>query len=505
MYNLFYQFNDRPFSLNPDPKYFYISRPHKRAILHLRVGFQKRDGVLVLTGDSDKGMGKTTLITHMLEQLDKNDNIVAFIENPPQKVRDLLPVVLSALHIPVTTNQPKALFEILHKFMREQARLNKKVLLVIDDAEKLSKSCLEFVRLLATLRDNKHGLSQIVLMGTKELDAALAENEDQELHEQIAISYAMQPLQDSDTREYIEHRLKVAGWNGDPVIDNDAFAAIHQATKGVPYAINWYCDRLLMLGMLRETHHIDKEHVASLTPEILAKLDKLETEQLNNPKRNSAPKAVAASSERLRNKRNKSAPQTENEFDLEPHIFNTPENKARPFITGHTMTTTLAVCLIASVSFFAFNKMSGHGPGPAEHKSAETTTHATAASHAEAGGHSGGHTAVVASAAGHGKDSGTDRYILEEMHVASGAHSKAEDGSDSSMQLLDIQGLLKNSSKSLTARINGQTFDSGDTEAWENVIGDSSEPASDGKAEAHATEPDAEPASRNLHGFASNT
>lgn len=424
MYKSFYYLNDRPFALKPDQKYFYIARPHQRVIEELRAGFERPDGVCTLIGK--KGSGKTSLIAYMLDQLEKNDHIVATVQQPPQKTRDFLQAIMAALQIPVTEQQPKVLLNTLNAFLYEQAALRKKVLLVVDDAESLSQNCLELIRLLSALRRSDHGLLQIVLVGTDALEATLSANGKHDFSRQISSSYRLQPLQASDTREYIEHRLAVAGWNGDPAIDDDAFDAIHQLTGGVPSAINRYCDRLLMLGMLRETHHLTAEDISNLTSATMEKLENLEASRQEPP-----------FSPHLETYTVTPTPRVVKEFDFEKYNFNTQATTSKPLFTKQTLITVAAACLVVSISGVIFKKMSATDPSP---------TSATSAGHAEIDNHSG----VDAGSSAPDSGSETAKYILEEIPAASSAKAGG-DAADS--RLLDIQQLVKKFDKADTAEV----------------------------------------------------
>lgn len=470
MYNLFYNLNDRPFNQKPDLKYFIATRPHKRSIVHMRVGFEQQDGLLVLTGE--KGIGKTTLVTHMLDQLDKNNNIIAFIEKPPLKDHDFLPAILTSLQIPVTDNQPKVLFSALHKFMLAQARLNKRMMLVIDNAEGLSNNCLELIRLMSAARLDERGLLQIILVGTTKLEETLSAKENQAIKEQISISTCIHPLQVSDTREYILHRLYVAEWNGDPIIDEDAFDAIHQLTEGVPSEINRYCDKLFMMGMMYKTHHIGKNDVFNLTEETMTKLDEFEAAQFDDVKQaqddpNGSPDVFFEQPEPTRTKQPKAAPaqQSVSGIDVENFVFDTPAKTSNSFLNRQTMMTIAGAFLVSSLSIFIFDKMSGDNPvnpftktSLSHGESNNPVAHATATSHSNSstGSHSSTNTHGSAnshgsanthgSAASHQNGSQTVEYVLNEMPSEPGAHGKPG-GHVPEIELLDIQALLMNSSE----------------------------------------------------------
>ena len=456
MYKLFYNLNDRPFNLKPDLKYFYNASTYQQTIMHMHVGFEQPDGVLVLTGE--KGIGKTSLITHVLDQLDKNSNIVAVIQQPPQKNHDFLPMILAALKIPTTEQNSKVLLQTLNTFLLEQAKLNKKVRLVIDNAERLSQSFLEFIRLLSTLQLNEHGLFQIILVGTNKLEEILSANENQAFRQQVLMSFSLDPLGITDTREYIKHRLKVAGWNGAPIIEEDAFETIHQLTGGIPSAINRYCDQLLKLGMLRKSQQINKNDAANMTLATIEKLEQFEAEQLEQTKREESPvelinqhlshaepEKVIPVQQAAQVQPSEQVHQTVKDIDMENIVFDTPVKKPQSFLNKQTIMTIAGAFLVSALSIFVFDKMSGNN-SPSTHLAqsqaqdhsnthASTNTHENTNSHASANTHENSNTH---------SSSSEPVYLLNEIP----AHSLADvrsGNSTSEVQLLDIQLLLKKS------------------------------------------------------------
>ena len=464
MYNVFYNLKDRPFRLEPDLKYFYTSRPHKRAIIHMQAGFEHPDGVLVLTGD--KGLGKTSLITYILNQLDKNKNTIALVQISPNKEQNFLAAVLAALEVSTTEYEPKKLFHILQNYLLEQATLNKKVLLVIDDAENLSQNLLEFIRLLSALPTDKHGLLKIVLVGTIELEEMLSANNNHAFRQHISMSYCMHPLKNTDTREYVAHRLKVAGWNEDPAIDEDIYDAIHQLTEGVPYTINRYCDRLLMLSMLRKSRHITRSDVSNLTLATMEKLEKFEAAQMEGDKKIESDGAVINQPSSLHQQpkitepphQTAQPPHAISEFDIENNLdnmlFDAPTKKSKSFFNKQIFITIAAVYLISTVSFFAYNKMT------------ETNSSTADVSHANANDHSNA-AHPVANTDSHSNDthnasnSQEPTYILAEMPASS---VQAHLNGDSNIQLLDIKLLLKKG-QNLDSEVSSDLSDSNRTNA----------------------------------------
>ena len=428
MYERFYKLAERPFAEEADMKFFYRARSQKPAILHLRKGFLKPHMVTVLSGE--KGIGKTALMAYMLRQMDSENNVVVFLSEPPKKDRDFLPAILRALGVPFAENRLKILFNELYRYVNEQAKRNRKVRLVIDNADRLSKYNLEMVRLLSRSRINEQGVLQITLLGSDDLENALVEEENESLRK-VAISYRMRPLKDVELREYVEHRLSSAGWSGAPVIEDEVYAVIHEQAGGVPRDINRYCDRILMLGMLLETQRLNKNTVAKLNSGMMAYLDKLEVDEGRIPEGGETPNAVVGQPEVVESAPKETAQDVRFEMDLKfEDEYGSAAGNVKEWLNKKTLSSVTAVCLVAAIATVVFNKNSASHAGQ--------QTQAVSLLHPETNEHS---PEAVAGPSERGE--APEEYVLEEITAGEGGDTSH--GSPRDSKLLDIQQLIKES------------------------------------------------------------
>jgi len=414
----------------------------------MRAGLEQPDGVLILTGE--EGMGKTTLITHLLGQQNK-DTIVAFVRNPQQKVGDFLLEILAALDLPITEQQPKELFNVLHRFVLEHAKSNKKVLLAIDNAETMSQNCIELIRLLSSLRLNEKGLLQVVLVGNSELDAKLSSAQNEAFRQQVLMSCSLQPLQLLDMPDYIIHRLKVVGWAGDPAFDDDAYVALHQLTGGIPKIINQYCDQLLKYGMSRQIHRFNRRDIEKLRSTAVDQTETREPELSSQDEFRKKLDSVFDDAIPLRPELGKAASvrHSDGEKDNEKFNFGTPAKGIGHLFGKQTMTLAGVAALVAALSFFAFEKMSekpvdsgmtssiAHGEATSivSHEATQSVSHG-APTHNVSHSNTASHSSTDSGADGH--SSGSEPiYTLDEIP----AEARSREGGS---HLLDIRQLLEN-------------------------------------------------------------
>ena len=265
MYEAFYGFRERPFHVTADPAFIYPSHHHQEAMAHLAYGIQQRLGFLMITGEV--GTGKTTLAKALVEQLPAPTK-TALILNPALSASQLLRAILRDFGGSQQNGQPKVgtmrgqLLEAIERLLLEQAEVGAAVVLVIDEAQALSTSALEHVRLLSNFETPKAKLLQIVLVGQQELDQRLASDPRlRALRQRIAIRYHIQPLNEQEVAAYIQHRIQIAGVKNEPRFTGEAIASIARNSKGIPRRINRICDQALLAGFIRESYIIDETMV----------------------------------------------------------------------------------------------------------------------------------------------------------------------------------------------------------------------------------------------------
>ena len=248
MYAQHFGLKHEPFSIAPDPRYLFMSERHREALAHLLYGLGGGGGFVLLSGEI--GAGKTTVCRCFLEQIPKRCN-VAYIFNPKLTVVELLRSVCEEFRIPFehTGPQPatvKDYLDPLNEFLLRTHAVGQNNVLIIDEAQMLSAEVLEQLRLLTNLETNERKLLQIILIGQPELRAMLARPELEQLAQRVIARFHLDALSASESTQYIQHRLSVAGLSTSTPFRREALARIHQLSRGVPRRINLLCDRALL-------------------------------------------------------------------------------------------------------------------------------------------------------------------------------------------------------------------------------------------------------------------
>jgi len=266
MYEDHFKLTRKPFQLSPDATFFFPSVEHKRALSFLQYGLNQGDGFIVITGNV--GTGKTTLVQALLAELDDSDLSVATIVTSNLKEDDLLQMVAHNFGIPVRQGSKAGLLHDLEHHFTLQAKANRRILLIVDEAQNLPAESVEELRMLSNFQSNGKPLVQIFLLGQQEFRTTLLSEGFEQLRQRIIATYHLNPLSEDETRTYIEHRLTVAGWQQLPDFSGDAFPAIYAFCEGVPRRINNLCDRLLLFAFLEDITTIDSGIVESVSNEI---------------------------------------------------------------------------------------------------------------------------------------------------------------------------------------------------------------------------------------------
>lgn len=262
MYESYYRLSAPPFQLSPDPAFFYGSRGHKRAFSYLQYGLYQGEGFIALTGEV--GAGKTTLIRSLLKQLDPNQVVAAQLVSTQLDADSLLRAVATAFGLAVREQNKARVLAELEAFLVSLLAKNKRALLVVDEAQNLAPEAVEELRMLSNFQVQNRTLLQSFLVGQPELRQLMRSASMQQLRQRVIATYHLGPLDEDETRAYIEHRLKQVGWKGDPKLDEGLFGIIHAYTGGIPRKINTLCTRALLAAFLAEKHAIaaeDVEHV----------------------------------------------------------------------------------------------------------------------------------------------------------------------------------------------------------------------------------------------------
>ncbi|WP_298435918.1 XrtA/PEP-CTERM system-associated ATPase [Geobacter sp.] len=261
MYESYFKLATKPFELLPNPDFLYMSRAHRRAVMYLDYGISERAGFILLTGDI--GTGKTTLIRNLLKKRDDR-MIVSRLFNTRVDTDQLMAMIADDFGLSPEGKDKVALLRELNDFLVEQFARGCQPVLIIDEAQNLTADLLEEVRMLSNLETDSAKLLQIILVGQPELRETLASPRLEQLRQRISVNCNLLPLNCDETREYIHHRLEVAG-NRDAVeFTPEALAVVHRYSKGIPRLINMICDFVMLSAFAEDTRHIAGEMVQEI-------------------------------------------------------------------------------------------------------------------------------------------------------------------------------------------------------------------------------------------------
>ncbi len=256
MYTSSFGLKENPFNLTPDPRYLFLSPQHSEALNHLIYGINEKKGFIVVTGGI--GTGKTTLCRTLLSILDKSTDS-ALIFNPSLSDMELLATINQEFGIKSGPGRKtkKTHIDSLNKFLLKNFSEGRNSVLLIDEAQNLSRGVMEQIRMLSNLETEREKLLQIVLLGQPELQNILRSQSLKQLNERITVKYNLTPLNRHQEEDYIMHRLEVAGaTSGFPRFSNHAYKKIHSYSRGIPRRINAICDRALLIAYGTDSHKI---------------------------------------------------------------------------------------------------------------------------------------------------------------------------------------------------------------------------------------------------------
>ena len=272
MYLEHYGLEAKPFQISADPRFLWMGSKHKEALAILKYGIFDNRGFLLLSGDV--GTGKTTLI-HALMQEIGNDTVVATVPDPGLTLVDFYRYIARSFNIQEKFETKEQFLEVFETFLLRNEALNKKVLLIVDEAQRLTSDLLEEVRLLSNIEKDYTKLLNIFFVGQNEFNDIILKQKNRPLRQRITINYNIDPLEQHEVMEYINFRLGVAGCD-EPLFTGDAVQEVYAFSEGYPRLINIVCDHALLTGFVqgvaRVTGSIVSEcaeelHIHSIRPE----------------------------------------------------------------------------------------------------------------------------------------------------------------------------------------------------------------------------------------------
>ena len=265
MYLEHFKLRDLPFRLSPDPEFLYLSKAHARAKAYMESTIWFADGFVVITGEI--GCGKTTLIETFLKEL-QNDVVVAQVNQTQVSSIEFLQSVLVQFGFKPFRMKKAELLATLNDFLIEQYRAGRKLVLVIDEAQNLTSTVLEEVRLLSGIETTKEKVLRIILAGQPELNDKLDAPDLEQLAQRIRLRFHLPALSSTEMRAYILHRLEVAGSQGREIFAPECFDLIYRYTGGVPRLTNTLCDSALMAAAHDGIETVTRDNVAAVIDEL---------------------------------------------------------------------------------------------------------------------------------------------------------------------------------------------------------------------------------------------
>ncbi len=257
MYQSFFELNEKPFSLLPDPSFLYPSRKHRMALMMLEYGLMNQATISVITGEI--GSGKTTLIRKLLAEMEENVT-VGLISNTHRSFGELLQWVLVAFGLESENKDKASLYKIFIDHVIAEYARGQRTVLIVDEAQNLDAETLEELRMLSNINADKDQVLQLILVGQPELRETLRQPELIQFAQRIAVDFHLEPLSREDTCAYIEHRLQIAG--GRPGIFSSVAAnRVHYFSQGIPRLINLLCDTALVYAFADGLSEVSGEMV----------------------------------------------------------------------------------------------------------------------------------------------------------------------------------------------------------------------------------------------------
>lgn len=271
MYEDHYGLTGRPFQLTPDARFWYETATHRKAMAYLGYGLAQGEGFIVITGEV--GAGKTTLVGHLTEQLDRQALNVITIVSTAIEASDLLRIVATGLGVDPGGLTKAQLLTAIERGLHAVARTGRRTLLIVDEVQALPIDSVEELRMLSNFQAGGHALLQILLLGQPEFRERLQGSARlEQLRQRVIAIHHLDPMEPHEVADYIAHRLSLVGWQGQPDFSEDAFDALYRGSGGVPRRLNLLAGRVMLQASLEDRPLIDGRLVRSVVRDLSADL-----------------------------------------------------------------------------------------------------------------------------------------------------------------------------------------------------------------------------------------
>jgi type II secretory pathway predicted ATPase ExeA len=267
MFESFYGFTDNPFRMSTDVQFLFAHRAYVKALAHLEYALNQGEGFVLITGRP--GTGKTTLVRDILSKIDRESLQAISLVSNQLKGEELLRLVALELGFPAQDFNKATLLTRLELFALMLQEKGRRIVIIVDEAQNLSPNGLEELRLLSNLQTDNRPLFQIVLIGQEQLRNLIYGQGRENVQQRIVTNCRLEPLQTGQIKDYVEYRLRLVDWAGDPSIDPEIYPLIYRTTQGVAREINLVMARLLLYGSLEQKHSFNTADLKVVLDELV--------------------------------------------------------------------------------------------------------------------------------------------------------------------------------------------------------------------------------------------